>query len=266
MVNPVFVEWRFWRILGDFLPSTRVATMANTRAPSPTQQGGGGVTAPVARGKTFVDIVFGRPTPLPNIEIPWKEPKTNSNGQVWYQFTHEEIQKTTEPLKFAVVLKLLRKRSSVDQIRGYIKVRWGLSEMPVIRAMRNPRHVLVRIMNEGHSDRTCKRLKSIQAGKMVEDKTRGEENLLKRSWVRQEYRPIVRLMEKGEPSKNNLPLDPVSTKYHVTDEDVEIMTGKIENKITIEQQMTHSTEEAEIVTEVLKEPGDLPKAPDFNEE
>ncbi|CAA2988940.1 Hypothetical predicted protein [Olea europaea subsp. europaea] len=73
-------------------------------------------------------------------------------------------------------------------------------------------------------------------------------------------------MEEGEPTKNNLPLDPISTKYHVTDEDVEIMTGKIGNKITIEQQMTHSTEKAEIVTEVLKELGDLPKAPDFNEE
>ncbi|CAA3017831.1 Hypothetical predicted protein [Olea europaea subsp. europaea] len=96
--------------------------MANPRAPPPTQQGGGGVTEPMARGKTFADIV---------------------------------------------------------------------------------------------------------AGKMVEDKTK---------------------------------------EYHVTYEGVEIMTRKIGNKITIEQQMTHSTEEAEIVTEVLKEPGDLPKAPDFNEE
>ncbi|CAA2994242.1 Hypothetical predicted protein [Olea europaea subsp. europaea] len=68
-------------------------------------------------------------------------------------------------------------------------------------------------------------------------------------------------MEEGEPSKNNLPLE-----YHIIDEDVEIMTGKIGNKITIEQQMTHSTEEAEIVIEVLKEPRDLPKAPDFNED
>ncbi|CAA3013885.1 Hypothetical predicted protein [Olea europaea subsp. europaea] len=132
-----------------------IATMANPRAPPPTQLDGGRATATVTRGRTFADMVVGKPTPLADIEIPWKETKISADGQVWYQFTHEKIQKMVEPLKYAMVIKFLRKRPSVDDIRGYIKARWGLSEMLVIGAMGNPQQVLIRINNEADFVTTC---------------------------------------------------------------------------------------------------------------
>ncbi|CAA3017726.1 Hypothetical predicted protein [Olea europaea subsp. europaea] len=131
--------------------------MANPRAPPPTQRGGGRATAMVTRGRTFVDIVVGKPTPLVNIEIPWKESKISDDGQVWYQFTHEKIQKIAEPLKYVMVIKFLRKCTFVDDIRGYIKARWGLSEMPIIRAMGNPRQVVICINNEADFVTACSR-------------------------------------------------------------------------------------------------------------
>ncbi|CAA2989423.1 Hypothetical predicted protein [Olea europaea subsp. europaea] len=227
----IFVERRFWRICGNFLSSARVATMANLRAPPPTQPCGGRVTASMARGSTYTDIVVGKPTPLPDIEIPWKQLKINSNGQIWYQFTNEEIQKIAEPLKYA---------------------------MPVIGAMRYPRHVLVRIMNEEDFVTTCSREICDVNGVLYKlFKWTSDFRDDKKPPFAPEYRPIVRLMEEGESSKNKLSLVPISTEYRGTQETVEVKIGKNGNMSTLEKQVIPSTVEFENVTEVLKEQGDL---------
>lgn len=62
---------------------------------------------------------------------------------------------------------------------------------------------------------------------MAEDRTKGEENLIKRDQMRQECRPIKRTMEEGEPSKNKLSLDPISTENQDTEETTEVLVERM---------------------------------------
>ncbi|XP_042951450.1 uncharacterized protein LOC122287689 [Carya illinoinensis] len=67
---------------------------------------------------------------------------------MYFVFSKAEVQSSAEPFRFSVVLKFLRRRPSLDQIRSFIQNRWGLRAVPVIGQLRNPRNVLVRLVME----------------------------------------------------------------------------------------------------------------------
>ncbi|KAF5466244.1 hypothetical protein F2P56_016189 [Juglans regia] len=97
--------------------------------------------------RSFSDLVSAVPQPLPEMEVPFRYPKT-IDGEMVFTFTAEEIEKTAQPFRYSIVLKFLRQRPSLDAVRSFIRSRWGLSNMPVISAMQRPRHVFVRMANE----------------------------------------------------------------------------------------------------------------------
>ncbi|XP_042972861.1 uncharacterized protein LOC122304669 [Carya illinoinensis] len=96
----------------------------------------------------FANVVANRPQPLPSMDISVREPRF-VDGEMFFTFSSAEVAKSTEPFRFAVVLKFQRRRPSLDQIRVFIKSRWGLKEMPVVGQLRNTRNILVRLINEG---------------------------------------------------------------------------------------------------------------------
>ncbi|XP_042973018.1 uncharacterized protein LOC122304820 [Carya illinoinensis] len=67
---------------------------------------------------------------------------------MYFIFSKAEVQSSAEPFQFSVVLKFLRRRPSLDQIRSSIQNRWGLKAIPVIGQLRNPRNVLIRLVME----------------------------------------------------------------------------------------------------------------------
>lgn len=87
----------------------------------------------------YVDIVVNRPQPLPEMEIPLREPNISAEGEMFFLFSKTEILKFAEPFRYAVVVKFLRRRPSLDHVRGFIKNHWGLRAMPVVGQLRNPR-------------------------------------------------------------------------------------------------------------------------------
>lgn len=85
--------------------------------------------------------------PVPRIDLPIRDPKFN-DGEMFFMFSKAEISKSAEPFRFSVVIKFLRKRPSLDYIRGFIKSCWNLHVMPVVGQLSNPPNVLVRLTEE----------------------------------------------------------------------------------------------------------------------
>jgi hypothetical protein len=79
--------------------------------------------------------------------VPFRNPKV-VDGEICVQFTKEEIERSAAPFRFAMVMKFLKQRPSLDQIRVFINGRWGLASQPVVSAMRKPRNVFVRFSLE----------------------------------------------------------------------------------------------------------------------
>lgn len=100
-----------------------------------------------SRGRSFVDLVVERPQVLLEVDIPLKEPRF-CEGEMFFLFSKAEIKQSVEPFRYAVVLKFLRRRPSLDHLCGFIKNKWELKAMPVVGQLRNPRNILVRITNE----------------------------------------------------------------------------------------------------------------------
>ncbi|KAF5465161.1 hypothetical protein F2P56_015190 [Juglans regia] len=69
-------------------------------------------------------------------------------GEVYFQFTKEEIARLAEPFCYSVVLKFLKNRPSLDAVRAFIHSRWGLMAILVVSSMRRPRNIFVRMANE----------------------------------------------------------------------------------------------------------------------
>ncbi|XP_040991002.1 uncharacterized protein LOC121238239 [Juglans microcarpa x Juglans regia] len=88
------------------------------------------------------------PQPIPIVAILLRPPKI-LDGEIYISFSKEEITKSAEPFIFSLVLKFFRNRPSLDDIRSYIRRRWGLVVQPVVSLMAAPRSVFVRFANEG---------------------------------------------------------------------------------------------------------------------
>ncbi|XP_040987651.1 uncharacterized protein LOC121235368 [Juglans microcarpa x Juglans regia] len=87
------------------------------------------------------------PEAIPEVNIPLRQPR-HVEGEVFVQFTKEELDRSAVPFRFSLVLKFLRQRPSLDRIRGFIHSRWGLSTQPMVSVMRKPRNVFVQFSNE----------------------------------------------------------------------------------------------------------------------
>lgn len=100
------------------------------------------------RQRTFADMVAQSPQPIPVVEVPPCPPKI-IDAKFYMLFTKEEIDRSTTPFKFSMVMKFIRQRPSLDAIHSFIRNRWGLEiKQPVISAMRRPRNIYVRFSNE----------------------------------------------------------------------------------------------------------------------
>ncbi|CAA3022628.1 Hypothetical predicted protein [Olea europaea subsp. europaea] len=89
---------------------------------------------------------------------------------------------------------------------------------------------------------------------MAEDRTKGEEILIKRDRMRQECRPIKRTKEEGEPSKNKLSLDPISTENQDTEETTEVLEfGDHRDLIQRELFIQHMQEAIEVEVNIAEE-------------
>ncbi|XP_042974693.1 uncharacterized protein LOC122306327 [Carya illinoinensis] len=104
--------------------------------------------AGVGSRRGFSDVVVNRPQPLPSLDISVREPRF-VDGEMFFTFSPAEVAKSVEPFCFAVVLKFQRRRPSLDQIRIFIKSKWGLKAMPVVGQLRNSLNILVHLINEG---------------------------------------------------------------------------------------------------------------------
>ncbi|XP_035540280.1 uncharacterized protein LOC118344244 [Juglans regia] len=100
-----------------------------------------------AKTRTFAELVSQVPQALPEVSIPFRPPKC-VEGEFFVQFTKEELDRSAVPFRFSMVLKFLRQRPSLDRIRGFIHSRWGLTNQPVVSAMRKARNVFVRFSDE----------------------------------------------------------------------------------------------------------------------
>ncbi|XP_041024617.1 uncharacterized protein LOC121265149 [Juglans microcarpa x Juglans regia] len=98
-------------------------------------------------GRRFVDLVSVVPQPLPELVVSHRAPKTK-DGELFFQFSKEEIFRLAEPFRFSIVLKFLRNRPSLDAIRIFIRNRWSLEGVPVVSTMRHPINVFVRMASE----------------------------------------------------------------------------------------------------------------------
>lgn len=96
---------------------------------------------------TFADLLSQMPQAIPEVPVPFWQPKI-VDGEVYFQFTKEELEKSTKPFRFAMVLKFLRQRPSLDRIHGFIHSRWGVMHQHVVSAMWKAQHVFIRFFHE----------------------------------------------------------------------------------------------------------------------
>ncbi|KAF5472547.1 hypothetical protein F2P56_009258 [Juglans regia] len=96
---------------------------------------------------SFAEMAVAAPQPLPEISVAHRVPKV-MDGEIFFQFSKEEINRSAEPFRFSIVIKFLRQRPSLDAIRAFIANRWGLSSIPVVSSMKLPRNVFIRLATE----------------------------------------------------------------------------------------------------------------------
>lgn len=64
------------------------------------------------------------------------------NGELGFIFSKPEMNKAAEDFKYALVMKFLRVRPSIDFIHLHVVNKWGLMEIPTISFM-DDHHVLI---------------------------------------------------------------------------------------------------------------------------
>lgn len=67
---------------------------------------------------------------------------------MFFTFTQAKIQKSKETFRYDVVLKFQRHIPSLDQVRGFIKNRWGVISMLVVGQLQHSHNILIRLINE----------------------------------------------------------------------------------------------------------------------
>jgi hypothetical protein len=110
---------------------------------------GGSKGPPTVAGRTrsFAELVSVSPQPIPEVVIPFRSHQI-VDGEVCVQFSKDEIERSAAPFWFAMVMKFLNQRPSLDRIRAFINGRWGLVSQPVVSAMWKARNVFVRFALE----------------------------------------------------------------------------------------------------------------------
>ncbi|XP_035539652.1 uncharacterized protein LOC109020983 [Juglans regia] len=106
--------------------------------------------------RPFVDLVSVVPQPLPDMFVAFRLPKSK-DGEIFFQFSKEEVQRSAEPFRYSIVLKFLRNRPSLDAIRAFIHKRWNLDGVPVVSNMRHPRNVFIRMVSEEDCNKALSR-------------------------------------------------------------------------------------------------------------
>ncbi|XP_035539624.1 uncharacterized protein LOC118344002 [Juglans regia] len=96
---------------------------------------------------SFAEMAVAAPQPLPEITVARRVPKV-MDGEIFFQFSKEEINRSAEPFRFSIVIKFLRQRPSLDAIRAFIASRWGLSSTPMVSSMKLPRNAFIRLATE----------------------------------------------------------------------------------------------------------------------
>ncbi|KAL6012688.1 hypothetical protein ACLOJK_003177 [Asimina triloba] len=96
-------------------------------------------------GRSYASVVF-NPVDNPSFKIPLQFP-VDIHGKLGFVFSKTEMTKVAEEYKFAIVMKFLRVRPSIDVIRLKVVKKWGLIEIPIISFM-DDFHVLIQMKNE----------------------------------------------------------------------------------------------------------------------
>jgi hypothetical protein len=99
------------------------------------------------RTRSFAELVSAPPQPISEVVVPFRFPQV-VDGEVCVQFSRDEIERSAAPFRFAMVMKFLKQRPSLDRIRAFINGCWGLVSQPVVSVMRKPRNVLVQFSLE----------------------------------------------------------------------------------------------------------------------
>ncbi|KAF5467857.1 hypothetical protein F2P56_012069 [Juglans regia] len=100
------------------------------------------------RPHSFAELVSHTPTQLPEVVVPIRAPKL-IDGLTCVIFTREEIEKLAQCFCFSLVMKFLLQRPFLDEIRAFIRNRWGLDKQPIVSSMRRARNMFLRFSNEG---------------------------------------------------------------------------------------------------------------------
>ncbi|KAF5458486.1 hypothetical protein F2P56_022510 [Juglans regia] len=102
---------------------------------------------PATKARSFVDLVMTVPQPIPEVNLPMRSPNM-IEGQVCFMFSKEEMVLSAEPFRYSLVLKFLKQRHSLDAIRMFIRVRWGLMGNAVVSSMSKNHNVFIRLTSE----------------------------------------------------------------------------------------------------------------------
>ncbi|KAL6012411.1 hypothetical protein ACLOJK_002898 [Asimina triloba] len=87
-----------------------------------------------------------KPADNPSFVMPMRF-SVDINGELGFIFSEPEMAKAAEDYKFVIVLKFMRARPSIDNIRLNVVKKWGLLEVPTISFM-DDYHVLIQMKNE----------------------------------------------------------------------------------------------------------------------
>lgn len=105
------------------------------------------VEAPAPRPRSFLDLLLDPPQSFPEVVVPFRPHKT-IDGEVCVVFSKEELDRSALPFQFSLVLKFLCQRPSLDSIRSFIRMRWGLLKEPIVSSMDKLRNVFVHLTSE----------------------------------------------------------------------------------------------------------------------
>ncbi|XP_031287891.1 uncharacterized protein LOC116146622 [Pistacia vera] len=81
-----------------------------------------------------------------SFKLPMRFP-VDIDGELGFVFSESEMVKVAEDLKFALVMKFMRLRHSIDKLRLHVVKNWGLIEIPQISFM-DDYHILIHMKNE----------------------------------------------------------------------------------------------------------------------
>ncbi|XP_042959294.1 uncharacterized protein LOC122294521 [Carya illinoinensis] len=95
--------------------------------------------------KSYAQVV-NKKTEHPTFKIPMRFP-VDIDGEMGFVFSELEMTKAADEFRYALVMKFMKSRPSIDKIRLTVVKTWGLTEVPTISFM-DEFHVLIHMKNE----------------------------------------------------------------------------------------------------------------------